>query len=307
MPISGGFKYIVQGRCSLTGWPEFRKLRKENAKSIGDWIFEDVLCRWGSLREIITDNGTPFIKALEYLADKYKITHIRVSGYNHRANGLVERSHFDVRQALYKAADGQEHNWSPVIYSVYWADRVTVRRRMGCSPYFAVTGAHPLLPLDFFEATYILPPPDSALSTEDLITRRAITLQKRSEDLTRIYSNVYKARREAASRFEKEHKATIKNYDFKRGDLVLLRNSQIEMALNTKMQPRYTGPLIVLSRNTRGAYIICELDGSVFHRPIAAFRVVPYFARKQIDLPDDLPDIDKNHLRQLETTTAIDE
>ena len=134
----------------------------------------------------------------------------------------------------------------------------------------------------------------------------AITLQKHSEDLTHIYSNVYKARREAASRFEKEHKATIKNYNFKHSDLVLLCNSQIEMALNTKMQPHYTGPLIVLSRNTRGAYIICELDGSVFHHPIAAFRVVPYFACKQIDLPDDLPDIDKNHLRHLENTTAID-
>src|SRR5215510_2085185 len=103
MPISRGFNYIVQGCCSLTGWPEFRKLHKENAKGIGDWIFEDIICRWGSLHEIITDTSTPFIKALEYLADKYKITHIRVSGYNHRTNGLVERSHFDVRQALYKA------------------------------------------------------------------------------------------------------------------------------------------------------------------------------------------------------------
>ena len=68
MPKSEGYKFIVQGRCSLSGWPEFRKLSKENYKSIGDWIFEDILCRWGSLREIITDNGTPFIKALEYLA-----------------------------------------------------------------------------------------------------------------------------------------------------------------------------------------------------------------------------------------------
>ena len=117
---------------------------------------------------------------------------------------------------------------------------------MGCSPYFAVTGMHPLLPLDFFEATYILPPSDSALSTEDLITQHAITLQKCSEDLMHIYSNIYKAHRKAASRFEKEHKVTIKNYNFKCSNLVLLHNSQIKMALNTKMQPRYTGPLIIL-------------------------------------------------------------
>src|SRR5882672_2961686 len=31
MPPSSGYKYIVQGRCSLVHWPEFDKLRKENA------------------------------------------------------------------------------------------------------------------------------------------------------------------------------------------------------------------------------------------------------------------------------------
>jgi hypothetical protein len=307
MPNSGGYRYIVQGRCSLIAWPEFRKLRSENGKTIGEWIFEDVLCRWGSLREIITDNGKPFIKALEYLAEKYGIFHIRVSGYNHRANGLVERSHFDVRQSLYKAADGQQNKWSQVTHSMFWAERVTVRRRMGCSPYFAATGAHPLLPLDFLEATYLMPPPDSILSTTDLIARRAISLQKRSEDLTKIYSAVFKARREAAIRFEKEHQATIKDYNFKRGDLVLMRNSKIEMALNSKMKPRYTGPLIVISRNKGGSYIVADLDGSVHHRPIAAFRLIPYLPRKSIPLPDIALDIDNARLQQMEDMDDMDE
>ena len=102
---SAGFKYIVQGRCSLTQYPEFRKLRSENAKALGDWIFEDIICRWGSLREIVTDNGAAFLKALEHLSKKYHISHIRISGYNSRANGLVERPHFDVRQSLFKAVD----------------------------------------------------------------------------------------------------------------------------------------------------------------------------------------------------------
>ena len=44
LPRSGRFAYIVQGRCSLTGYPEFRMLRKETAQSLGDWIFQDVLC-----------------------------------------------------------------------------------------------------------------------------------------------------------------------------------------------------------------------------------------------------------------------
>ena len=44
LPKSGGFKYLVQGRCSLTHFPEYRSLRAETGKTIGDWIFEDILC-----------------------------------------------------------------------------------------------------------------------------------------------------------------------------------------------------------------------------------------------------------------------
>ncbi|PCH37005.1 hypothetical protein WOLCODRAFT_36627, partial [Wolfiporia cocos MD-104 SS10] len=113
-----------------------------------------------------------------YLAKKYHVRHIRISGYNSRANGVVERPHFDVRQALFKAAGGDEKRWSQVAYSVFWSERITTRRRMGCSPYFAVTGTHPILPLDLTEATYLMPALTSALSTTDLIAQRAAALQK---------------------------------------------------------------------------------------------------------------------------------
>jgi hypothetical protein len=88
-------------------YPEFHKLHLENAKALGDWIFEDIICHWGLLREIVTDNGSTFLKALEYLMKKYHITHICISGYNSHANGLVECPHFDVHQSLFKAIDGE--------------------------------------------------------------------------------------------------------------------------------------------------------------------------------------------------------
>jgi hypothetical protein len=283
-------------------------LRKETAKSIATFILRSLIYRWGTLIEIVTDNGAPFVKALTYLAKHYHIKHIRISGYNSRANGIVERSHFDVRQALYKACDGEESKWSSVAYSVFWAERVTVRRRMGCSPYFATTGTHPLLPFDISEANYLLPPPDAVLSTTDLIARRAIALQKRRSQLAELHDKVYSARLAAARLFEKEHSATIKNYDFKLGDLVLIRNTAIEKALNRKMRARYLGPLIVISRSRGGAYILAELDGSVFDRPVAAFRVIPYFARTSLDLPslDELIDISTERLSQMENDESAD-
>ena len=169
MPTSSGYKYIVQGRCLLIYWPEWAMLRAENAKSLAHWILHDIIYRWGLLLEIVTDNGPAFLKALKYLEKHYHIKHICISGYNSRANGLVERSHFEVREAIFKACDGIEAKRSSTAYSIFWAKRVTIRRRMGCSPYFAATGTHPLLPIDIAEANYLLPAPDSPLSTTDLI------------------------------------------------------------------------------------------------------------------------------------------
>ena len=169
LPKSGGFKYFVQGRCLLTHFPEHRALHAETTKTLGDWIFEDILCQWGTLCEIVTDNGPAFVKVLDYLSKCYHIRHICISGYNSRTNGIAEWAHFDMRQALFKACDGDQSKWHQVATSIMWADCVTVRRRMGCSPYFAVTGTHLLLPLDIAEATYLLPPPDAPLSTTALI------------------------------------------------------------------------------------------------------------------------------------------
>jgi transposase InsO family protein len=173
-------------------------LRAETARMLGDWIYEDILCQWGSLRKIVTDNGPAFLKAMEYLSKRYHLNHIWISRYNSQANGIVERSHFDVRQSLFKVVNSDQKRWSLGVYSVFWAERVTPCKRMGCSPYFAITGAHPVLPFDIAKATYLQLPPTSVMSMTNLISHHAIALQKCSADVNTLYSKVYQARLKAA-------------------------------------------------------------------------------------------------------------
>ena len=174
-----------------------------------------------------------------------------------------------------------------------------IHQCIGCSPYFAVTGTHPNLPLDITEATYLVPPPTSTLSMTELIASRAIVLQKQKSHLSALHSKVMSAHIQAAIHFEWEHSVTVRNFNFSRGDLVLVRNTAIKKALNRKMHAWYLSPLVVVYRNKGGAYIICELNGSVFNRPIVAFQVIPYFVRKAIALPNlsDFLDIPLEHLR----------
>jgi hypothetical protein len=85
-----------------------------------------------------------------------------------------------------------------------------------------------------------------------------------------------------------------------------MRNTQIKKSLNKRMCTRYIGPLIVVSRNYGGAYILAELDGTVLHHPIAAFRLLLYFACKSIPLPPDIIDIDDTRLHEMEHSLVAD-
>ena len=232
--------------------------------------------------------------------------HIQISGYNSQANGIVKRSHFDIRQALVKACKGDISKWNKGVYLVFWAERMMTRKRMGCSPFYTATGAIPLIPLDIVEATYLQPTPTTMLTTMELIARQVIALQKRPSDLEALHSKVHSARIVAAIHFEKKHFQTIENYTFEQGDLVLVHDTKIEKSLDKKMKLRYLGPLIMVSRTQRGAYIVCTLDGAVLHNPIVQFCVIPYLARKSIFLPEGFTDIGKTRLDEMEEQDVVE-
>jgi hypothetical protein len=172
MPRTSGYHYIIQARCSLSSYPEHRKLRKENGSTIGAFIFEEILCHWGALEEIITDNGPAFIEALNWLAKQYGMHHIHISPYNSQANGIVERRHLDVREAIMKVCDREERKWPTAMHAVFWAEQITTDKALGHSMYYIAHGVEPLLPFDLAEATYMVPP-QSAMTTTELIVLRA--------------------------------------------------------------------------------------------------------------------------------------
>jgi hypothetical protein len=172
------YYYVIHARDSLSSWPEFRAVTSQNANTCAEFLFEDVICRWGLCREIVTDNTPLWIKAAQALQSKYGIRAITVSTYNSQANGKVERYHLDVREALAKATGNNLTQWRHFMPHVAWSKWITVHKKFGCSPYFMVTGSHPILPLDVLEATWLVELLNRTLSTKELIGYQAQALFK---------------------------------------------------------------------------------------------------------------------------------
>jgi hypothetical protein len=279
MPLSHGKKYLVQARDSLTSYVEWRALVNENGRNIANFILEELLSRWGAVQEIVTDNGTPYLAALDYLKDKFSVTHIRISGYNSQANGIVERTHRTMRDALVKTCQGDIKRWLDVAPFIFWADRVTIRKSTGQSPFYMAHGIEPVLPFDIVHATYLVPKLDKPLTTSELISIRARQLERRDEDLKAISARVQKSRYASIMQFRKDNTNQIREQDFKPGTLVLVRNVRMEKDHSSKHLPRYYGPMVVISKTKGLSYRLGELDGSIASKGYAGYRLMPYYPR----------------------------
>ena len=201
------------------------------------------------------------VKGIQMVCKKYQVPHITISPYNSQVDGLVERQHWDVRKALMKMVAGNERQWWKAAPVVFWAERLTTQKATGYSPYYLAHGVEPLLPFNIVEAMYLAPLMALPMTSADLLALCAHQLMKRKEDLAMAATQVIASSFCSAEVFVRAHKRTIKDYDFKQGDLVLVCNTQVEKEMYRKRKDRYLGPMVVVSRHQSGLYTLAKLDG----------------------------------------------
>jgi len=144
-----------------------------------------------------------------------------------------------------------------------WADRITIRKRTGYSPYFMVMSTHPTIPLDIIEATLLVKYPERMLSREELIGLQAMALAKHVAHIEEMREKVTKEKIRRTLQLERDLQHKIEEFDLGLGSLVLVKNSAIEMLADRKIKPRYLGLMVVVRKLQEGTYILAELDSSV--------------------------------------------
>ena len=285
MPKAGKFRYIVIARDDLSRAAEGRALPSLKARLMANFFWEEIICRYGAVGEVITDNGPEVSAAFSNLLERYGIPHIRISAYNSKANGVVERGHIDIRESLVKACGDRIQDWPILIHHALFADKCITRRSTGRSPFYLLHGVEPILPFDLTEATFLVEGFRKGMSSEDLLALRIRQLAKRASDIQHAAEVLRQSRLHSKAEFERRYARRIKKSVFQPGDLVLVRNSRIEKELNRKSKPRYLGPFEVVRQTKGGSYVVRELDGSTRSQGVAAFRMLPYYSRDGTGLP----------------------
>ena len=280
MPKSGNYRYIVAARDDLSRVSEGRALRNNNAESLARFFWEQVICRYGHVGQVVTDNGPEVQSAFAKLLQRYGIPQVRISAYNSRANGVVERGHYIIREAIVKSCQGKIKDWPNKVPLAFFADKITTSRVTGFSPYYLLHGVHPVLPIDLFEATFLVQGFKDSMPTEELLALRIRQLEKHPKDIEEAAKSLASSRMKSKEQFEKRYQKRITKKTFGPGDLVLIRNSEVEQELSRKVKPRYIGPYRVVRQTRGGSYVLAELDGTVRRSGVAAFRLIPYISRE---------------------------
>ena len=112
------------------------------------------------------------------------------------------------------------------------------------------------------------------MSRQDLLALRIQQLEKREEDMELAARLLAKMRMKSKEYFERRYKSRINQNNLEVGQLVLMRNNQIEKELNRKTKDRYLGPFVVVRQNQGETYELKELDGTRRLKPVAAFRLL---------------------------------
>lgn len=279
-----GFRYIVAARDDLSRATEGRALRKANAKALANFFWEQIYCRYGMVLHVVTDNGPEVKGAFAILMRRLKVPHVRISPYNSKANGVVERGHFIIREAIVKACEGKIDQWPSKVPLAFFADRISTSKATGFSAFYLLHGVHPVLPFDLTEASFMTEGFRSGMSSSELLALRIRQLERHPEDIHKAAETLKKARVRSKAQFERRFHRKLQRFLYQPGELVLVRNTMIEKELNRKTKPRYLGPFEVDRRTKGGSYVLKELDGTILRQGVAAFRLYPYLKRNSRDL-----------------------
>jgi transposase InsO family protein len=221
LPSSNGNKYLLTIVDRFTRWPEAIPIPDMEAKTVANALVEHWISRFGTPEHITSDQGTQFeSKLFSELTRRLGTTHISTSAFNPRANGMVERFHRRLKEAL--KCLNTDPNWTAHLPLILLGIRASVKEDLKHSPAEMVYGTTLVLPADFPESITEIPDP--------------------TEFLTQLKSSL-KTQKSAETRVPPTETYLPKNLNT--CDYVFMRTD----AHRTPLQRPYTGPYKIISRN----------------------------------------------------------
>ncbi|KAF8304853.1 hypothetical protein DL93DRAFT_2066719 [Clavulina sp. PMI_390] len=193
---------------------------------------------------------------------------------------MIERGHRTWIESIWKLCKKRKNQWSEWFYAAMWADRVTVRRTTGFSPYHLIYGRPHLFPFTLEEETWYTVNWHDITTTDQLLEVRAKQLMRLKKDRSTAFKRNIAARRKSADAYAKAnaHRLISGKYRPEEFVLVALKGPNVKKGYGRiKAADRWSGPFRIRARYKSGSYSLKELDGAIIKGSIPASHLRPFF------------------------------
>ena len=141
LPSSNGFRHLLTAVDRLTRWPLAIPMVDITTTSVVDAFAHGLIASFGIPESVTTDNGSQFTSSVwQQLLNTWGIRAHFTTPYHPQSNGLVERFHRRLKEALNALANDEPEQWFWRLPCALLAIRTTIKPDIGASPADLVFG-----------------------------------------------------------------------------------------------------------------------------------------------------------------------
>ena len=148
-------KYLVVGIDYFTKWVEAEPLAKITQQNVKNFIWKNIMCRFGVPRVLILDNGQQFDNALSKdFCEHFGIQNRFSSPTHPQANDQAEVANRSLLKIIKTQLEWAKGVWPDELPGVLWAYRTTVRTPIRETPFKLAYGSEAVIPAKIHMANH---------------------------------------------------------------------------------------------------------------------------------------------------------
>ena len=268
---SGQKRYILVATEYVTKWAEAAAVRKDDAKTVAKFLYENIITRFGCPKELVSDRGTHFINhTIQAMTEKYEIKHRKTTPYHPQANGQTEKTNGILCKILTKTISGKGTDWDDKLFAALWAYRTAYKVTTSATPFQLVYGIEAILPIEL-EVKSLRIAIEERLGNTESLQHRLMELEKLDETRMQALLNMEAIQRRRKSYYDSK----LRRKEFKKNDWVLLYDSRF-MNFPGKFQFRWHGPYRVVEVYGNGSVELEDFQGEKLRTRINGHRLKVY-------------------------------
>ena len=302
---SKAYKSVQGGGGGGSKLPNFERTYFLNGPA-AKFLYE-IICRHGSMRIQINDQGKEFVNEVSENLHDMTVTEKRItSAYHPQSNGLCKRQNRTIKDSLVKVLEEKPKEWPNIIDGILFAHRVCIHCSTKYSPFFLMYNRHPILPIDIkcdlIDNNADKEPESNPydITTFQAVLESAAFIREATNE--KASHNIKKAQVKHQRDYNNRHSTISTTLPI--GSKVLLQNQRRQDTKGRKFSYKWIGPYTIKSISKTELCVLISEKGYVLKKKYNVSLLKPYNSKADSDPPEEINEKDQESDKDKQQQTA---